>query len=479
MSFRFGAVGMLFLALTLGACGGAGNGPAGDQIAPQEFSDDDLPQWMQDLPEGTPPRDNEHTGQATLFLVQAMQTEGERAEGLYRQALEAALAGIEADPENPQSYYQAGDAYLGLGQIEEGAEMFDRAEEIYPRYVLETELTREQAWVEQFNQGAELSEQGDRDAAAEYFARAHRIYQGRPEAMLNLAEIYGNQGRTEEAAELYREAIELMTGPRAEDMDEEFQEMWDEFLEISYFNRAQLLFRMERYGEAADVYERILQEDPENLTALSNLAASLVAAGREGEAQALYDRLLESPDLNASDYFMIAIGLYQGEAWEQSARAFRESLDRVPENRDAAFNLAQTLYLAENWEELVAVTERLLEIDTHNETAYRFRAQGLVQLEDQQTAVEALEQMEALPFYVDQLELHPGEGGVSVVGLVVTNAGDPGSTADLRFHFYDVEGNQVGSEDISVELPQPEEAVQFQLDHMTNEPVFAFRYEVL
>lgn len=484
MSFRFGAVGALLLTFALGACASAGNGDpddSGTTVAPQEeMSEEDLPQWIQDLPEGTPPDDNDHTGEATLFLVQAMQADEDRAQELYRQALEAAEAGIEADPENAQSYYQAGEAHLGLGNLEEAARMFDRAEEIYPRYVIETEAVREEAWIEEFNRAVEISEEeGDREASAEYFERAHTIFQGRPEAMLNLAEIYSAQERYQEAADLYGQAIDIMTGPRAEGMDEEYLETWDEFLGIAYFNRAQLLFRLEDYDEAAEMFEAVLDRDPENLEAVANLAASLVAAGREDEAEDLYNELLDNPDLEPSDYFMIAVGLYQSEAWPEAARAFRESWERVPQNRDAAFNLAQSLYLAEEWQDLVDITDEVLELDRFNETVYRFRAQALVQLENQEAAVQTLEEMEALPFYVSALELHPQEGGASVVGQVTTRQGEPGTSVDLRFYFYDAEGTEVGTADTSVELPQPDEAVQFQADLQSDQPIFAFRYEVL
>jgi tetratricopeptide (TPR) repeat protein len=478
MSFRSGAVGAIMIfALALAGCASPGNGAPDARPA---ISDEDLPQWMQDLPEGEPPRDNEYTDQATLFLIQAMGSEGEDRAGFLDLALEAAREGIEADPENPQSYYQAGEALLGLDRLEEAAQMFDRAEEIYPRYVIETEFLREEAWLEAFNQGAELSQAGSVEAAVPHFERAHAIYQHRPEAMLNLAEIYQNQGRTDEAIGLYARSVEVMTSPRAEEMDDEFKANWDTFMEVARFNQAQLLFQQERYAEAAAIYEAILEEEPENLMAISNLAVALVAQGRGDEARAIYDDLLNRPGLTARDFFSIGVGLYQSDDFEQAARAFGETFERVPGHRDAIYNMAQSLYLADDFEALLEATRPLLEVDTHNENAYRFRAQSLVQLDRQDEAIAVLEEMEALPFYVDALELQPANGGVAILGLVINQHQDPGTQVRLRVHVYDEQGSRLGSEDVTVQLGAPEEAVQFQ-GNVSVEPrsAFGFRYEVL
>lgn len=480
MSFRFGAVGALVLAFALGACATAGNGEAeGEGAMAPQFSEEDLPQWMQDLPEGTEPRDNEHTNEATLYLVQAIQEEEEeQAQRRYQQALDAAMEGIQLDPENAQSYFQAGEAHLGLGNLEEGAAMFDRAEEIYPKYIWETEVLREEAWIDEFNRGAELSQAGDFDAALPHFERAHMIYQGRPEAMLNLAEAYTSRDRLEEAGDLYAQAIEIMTGPRADDMDEEVTADWDTFLEVAYFNRAQILFMEERYAESAEIYELLLEQDPESLSALSNLAVAYSAAGNQARAQELYDELLRRPDLDASDYFMIGVGLYESEEWMQSSRAFGEAWERVPNHRDAAFNYAQTLFLAEEWEELMGMWERLNQLDPHSRTAYQFQIRALAETDQEQAAVALIEEMEELPFYIDGLELHPVEGGVVLAGALINNTAEPGTTVNLTVYFYDLENSQMGTAQASGQLGEPQEAVQFQADLATDQAVFGYRYEV-
>jgi tetratricopeptide (TPR) repeat protein len=235
MRVRFGATAALAFALALGGCASAGNGPS---VSTGFGAPEDLPDWVAELPEGTEPRDNDHTGQATLALLQ----------GNFEEALESARAGIEEDPENPQSYFQAGEALLGMGELEQAAEMLDRAEEIYPRYILETMGLREQAWIDEYNLAFEAIEAEDDAAAVRQFERAHSIYQNRPEAMLNLASIYAQEGQDDRAIDYFSQAIEVIEGPWTERVDDDTRENWMESLEVAQFNKAQLLLRTERYA---------------------------------------------------------------------------------------------------------------------------------------------------------------------------------------------------------------------------------------
>lgn len=479
MNFRRATAGLLglVLAMTLAACGGAGNGP--EQMAPQTWDDEDLPQWIRDLPEGTEPRDDDATQEATLYLLQAQGREGEEARDFYQRALNSAQSAIENDPENPQGYLLAGEAHLGLGNLEEAARNLDRAEEIYPRYMLETEVVREQAWIDHYNEAIESLQAEDTEAAMAHFEMAHVIYQGRPDAMLQLARLYTDRNRNDDAIELYTRAVELIQGPRAQDLDEELVPIWGESLAIAMFNKAQLLFQAERYLEAAEMYESILAEDPDDLMALSNVAISYAAAGEAERAMAVYDDLLSRPDLDARDYFLIGIGLYQVDEFAQAARAFGMSLDAVPGHRDALFNRVQSLFLAEEWEELVEAGQELLELDSHNRPAYQFLAQGLVRLGEEHEAVSIMERMEGLPFEVTDLQVERTGTGVVVLGQVVNRSMAAGTDVRFRVFVYSVDGVEAGQTETTVTLAGVEEPVMLQAEFRTDADVLGFRYEVI
>jgi tetratricopeptide (TPR) repeat protein len=476
MNFRRATAGLL-VTLTLAACGGAGSGP--DQIAPQAWDEEELPQWIRDMPEGTEPRDDDDTQEATLYLLQAQGREGDQAREYYQRALTSAEQAIERDPGNPQAYLLAGEAQLGLGNLNEAADLLDRAEEIYPRYILETEMVREQEWIDHYNDGVSAIEAENHEEALVHFEMAHRIYQGRPDAMLQLARLYNEGGRAAEAIEVYRDAIALVEGPRSEGLDEELQPVWEEAGIIARFNMAQLLFQQERYLEAAEMYEAVLAQDPDDLMALSNVAISYAAAGESERALAVYDDLLGRPDLDARDYFLIGIGLYQVDEFSQAARAFGMTLESVPGHRDALFNRVQSFFLAEEWEALVEAGEQLLEVDTHNRPAHQFLAQGLVRLGQEHEAVAIMERSEALPFEVSELQSQRTPQGVAVLGQVENRSMAPGTTVRFRVFIYSVTGEEVGRTETTVTLGQVEEPVMLQAEFRTNADVLGFRYEVI
>ncbi len=477
MSFRKGLAATLGLAFLAGGCATAGTGG----VTP--MMEGDLPEWVEELPEGTPPEDNQYTEEAVLFLLQAQQfADGEEAEEGFQDALQVALDGIEAYPENPQSYMQAGEAYMGLRDYAGADSMFTKAEELYPRYVVETDMHREEAWIDLYNTAIEHNEAGDLQSAIDYFEQAHQIYRLRPEAMINLGAAYTEVGREDDAVEMYTQAAELLDGGLPEyrmPEDEELLEAWAELEEVAVFNRAQLFLRLENFEEAIGAFEAILERDPDNLMARSNLAVSLVETGRDEEAAAIYEELLADPDMTPQDLFQVGVGLYQVDAFDQAADAFEAVLERIPNHRDAIFNLAQTYFLAENWEALEHAAERLIELDPYNEDAYRFLAQSLVERGDENAAVEWLEEMEALPFGLQELTLQQVEGGFVLVGMVTNRTMDEGTPVRIRFNFTDVDGQTVESEEVEVPAPGADGAAEFQVDLPTDEVLFAFDYEVL
>ena len=188
------------LAFLVGGCAGGG---APGAVAPQAVADEDLPAWVLALPEGELSRDNDHTATASLFLAQ----------GAYDQAVESAQAGMQFDPTNPQSFLQAGQAYIGLGDLEAADEMFEQVEVLSPRAVLEVNFYRETEWIDGFNAAVGAMQAGDTGGALAAFERAHTIYQGRPEAMVQLGALYQQDGRLDDALALFTEAVELIAGP--------------------------------------------------------------------------------------------------------------------------------------------------------------------------------------------------------------------------------------------------------------------------
>jgi len=499
MNFRARVAGIFGLTAALGACGGGGGGAAPGAVAPQAALPADMPAWVLALPEGEAPRDNDQTDQAALFLFQAQSTDDPaRAQSTYQQALGAAQAGIQLDPTNPQSHLQAGQAHLGLGDLRAADAALTEAERLYPRYAVDVGYIRETEWINAFNQGVTALQANDQPTAITALERAHSIYRGRPEAMIQLGALFSLTNQPEEAAEMFGAALEMMAGPLAERIeDAALLATFPENIEIARFQRAQLLFQLERYDESAELYQQVVDANPGDLMAVSNLGAALVAAGNTERASEIYEQLLARTDLRVRDYNLIAVGAYNGDLFLQAADAFGRAHELLPQNREYLYLQAQSLFLYVNppagtvvaardtavvmatTEQLVDVATRLTQLDTHNRNGFRFLLNALVKLgRDETEIVPILEAMEAAPFEFPNLQLGAVDGGYVLAGELTNWSGAPGSTANVTFRFYDEAGTAVATEQMTMTLPGAEETVAFQVEVPTQAEILGFNYVV-
>ncbi|MDE2982481.1 MAG: tetratricopeptide repeat protein [Gemmatimonadota bacterium] len=459
------------VALSGCASGGGGGGGGGEE-------------------EGFPPRENDDTRSAELFLTQA-ETLGDPSR--FQNALTAAMAAILDDSTNPLGYYQAGRAQVGLGDHVAADTLFEMATELYPAYDQDVRIQRETAWIALFNAAIDPLDTGDSEEGIRFLQSAEVIFPGqRPEALINLAVTYNQVGRIDDAIEAFGAALDIIRGPRMQEADSVTAASWAESEMNVSFNRAMLLSQEGRYDEAIGEYERFLEGNPGDVAALSSLASVLSEAGMADSAQAIYDNLLTgAAELGMRELFNIGVGLYGAassasepsvgqELFGRAADAFRQVAEVAPENRDAVFNLAQSLYEAGNWEELIPVARELLDLDGYNPDSYTILAQGLVETDQSQEAVQILQTREGLAFRIEESSLAPRTaGGGSVSGQLVNNTLDPGTVVTIRVHFNGEDGAEVGAIDIRVTAPAQGAAELFRADLTSDESVLGYYYEVV
>ena len=470
MKFQLGVLLAAGMVIVAGGCA-AGSGGGGGDVP--------LPPGME---EGVPPRDNMFTRTATLALSQAMQNpdSAERA-ARYQDALTASLEGIENQPTNPQSYRQAGEAYVGLNDLAGADSMWTKAEELYPLYSFDLNPLREQQWVARFNMAVNLIQSGNAEGAIPVLESAHAIYRGRPEAMLNLGSAHAQLGNDSAAVEWYRISLDLLRGPDFEAQPEEVQATWSQNEEVAAFNLAQILAQAGRNEEAEQAYRTYLERSPDNVTALSNLAVVLMAMDRNDEASEIYQGLLARTDLDSRDYYVTGIGLYNAESYSMAAQAFGRSYELIPQSRDALYNYAQSLYLAGELDDLYSAAMSLVEMDPYNNNVYRLLAQGLMAQGDTTEAARVLEEdMSTLAFEIEGTFLQPFSGGGGVVtGELINNSLDAGGSIDIRVIFYGSDGAVVGTQEVTVQVPVAEMREVFRVQMDTDQDVVAYRYEVI
>ncbi len=474
MKVRLGLV-LATAALLLGTgCasgGGPSAGPAGATLPSGEV-----------LPPGIRPQDNEHTKSADLYLTQAQAaTDPAQQQQRYQQALEEAKAGINANPENAKSYFQAAQADVGLNNFAEAATMFDKAEELYPRYVLETEPYRERGWVNAYNQAIVPMGSGNLEEAARLFEMANRLYDQRPEAYLQLGTIYSQLGEYDRSIENYQHAMDLLEESKeAQLADTATAESWQDLWSISTTGLGQALTANGDFQAAADLYGRLLQEDPNNAELIGALAGVLTELNMPDSVEVLYDQLLSRPGLSERDLFNAGVGLYQIGQYDRAAQAFRAAAEMDEFNRDARLNLALTYNAAEDWEDLVPAARQLLEVDPLNGTVWIFLTRAYSELGETEEANTVFQEYQSIGYELTEIHLNQlPEGGTEILGTLQNNSAEPGTTVTLRFHLGDENHQEAGTVDVRVQLPEVEQTTTFRGLFDSPTPVSGYWYEVI
>ncbi|MCY4572283.1 MAG: tetratricopeptide repeat protein [Gemmatimonadetes bacterium] len=447
------------------------------------------------------PRQDTHTNSAEFFLLRA--PEADNPAEAFQQGLAAAMNGILQNPTNPLAYLLAGRAQIGLGPHLSPDSMiaaslaadslFTRAEELYPPYLEETVVHRENAWINLFNASLEVMDT-DTDVGIWMLETSEVVFtRMRPEALHNLGVIYGNEGRFDEAIDTYGALLDVVRS-RIEEVDSVTAASWRQREQDATFNRANILTRAERYEEAAQTYVEYLESAPGDVQALSGLAGALASGGQADSAQAIYNSLLDATGLGVRQYMDIGVGLYRSAQtvdtavvdpkpiYGEAARAFRFAADISPRNRDAVYNMGQSLAEAEDWEALVPIADQLLELDAYNPQTYLLRALALNGVGEQEEAIEVYTQADSLGFKIEYPSpaLAPRTGGGGVASLLLTNNSlDPGTPVEIRVHFSGDDGRDLGSVDIRVEAPGQGVTVTADADLSNSETVSGFYVEVL
>lgn len=458
MRFRSGMIFALGATLALSGCAAGAASGGGPATSPTGKV----------YPEGTPPSESRFTAPANLFLAQQQ----------FQRALESAQQGIAADSTNPQHYFIAGQALVGLGRFDDAMEMFDRAQAIYPAYELEVEPAREQAWATAFNEGVEAYNAGDMDAAIAAWSRANAVYGLRPEGFLNLAVIYTQQNQYDQAIQAYRAGLRAIDSrPQTRELTPEELTEREESKGTMLENLAQLLTFTEQFAEAETLYRQQLAADPDDIELQSNLALSLARQGKEAEAQAIYSRLLSQPGLSGSDLFNIGVALFNAKSFDQAAEAFRRVTETMPNSRDAWYNYANALYAGNEFAALVPVAERLMTVDPLNENSALILARAYREAQQNPKALAALQANEEVPVHVEDLEMRPGASQTTVRGRVIGNKAAAGSPVRLRFTFYGPTGAEVGTQTVNVSAPAADASANFEV--VLPQAASAYKYELV
>jgi tetratricopeptide (TPR) repeat protein len=413
--------------LLLAGCAGARAGPRGPVVSPTGIV----------YPLGTPPFETQYSQTATLHL--------RRSDPV--RALELAREGMAADSANPIHYFLAGVASARLGLYQQADALFDEAQRIYPAYELDVEPERVSAWAEAFNRGLEAYADGMDERAIEVWRGATVMYRMRPEAHRNLASLLRQEGRFEEAVQLYGDLlVGLQELPATRVLDEgELAERAAARVDAEA-SLTELLLIDGRWVEVEPLLRARLSREPENRQLRQDLASALLGQGRQDEARTIYEGLLAGSELGAADLHNLGVALFTAGAPQRAAEAFGRLVEHRPSSRDAWFNYANALMAAGDWTGVVAAGDRLLSLDPLGERSALMVARGHLETGDQQRALARLERIDGAPVHLEGLALRVAGSVARFEAQVVGNVAPAGSVLTLRFTFSDDEGKETSVE---------------------------------
>lgn len=450
-----------------------------------------------DLAEGERPRENNQTREAERQIGLAMLASGDAAEQACRAALAQLDQAIAADPRNPLPWRMAGEAYICLQMYAEADSVLDEAEELRPVYKVEIDPMREQAWIDVYNAGAETYNTGAIEAAVEQLEDGVTIYDGRPELRMFLGQVYMELGENDEAADHLMAALEMM-------QDEALLARFDSATVAGWAEQeedlppaiAQALMNAGRLQEAIGILKPLLEADPANAPYARSLANLYAQTGQVDSARAVFQRLENTPgaELSSFDYYVIGTGYHDMEDFERAATSFGSALRVAPNDRDAAEWRARSYFeLVTGAEEagatpdpahvegLVAAAEKWLELDPNSGTAHTMLAQALVKANPDNPRInEVVEQIEALPVRIENLELRRGStGGGTIFGDLQNVSLEAGQNVTVRFTFYGEGGAQLGTQEAVVRLPPQNATGLVEVNFQSDQDIQGYTYQVM
>lgn len=439
---------------------------------------------------------------ANLYLDRARDnTNPQEQRDLFQKTLDISLEGIQKDDDNAQHYARAGQGYIGLGDLVGADSMLTKAEQLAPACKDEIEQIRYNAWAGAFNTGISHLRSSDIEKALTQFELASVIYQGQPEALLQLGSLYAHKAQDLQLADgaaakaqadsLYEKAI--ASYEKAVAVAEQ-----PDHKEIAAFNLAQLLATHERYEEAVEAYRAYLEGNPDHVVAQTNLGIMLLsladhlesqdapeakarAEAARTEAKELYSELSNRPDLTLDDLRQVGGGLLTLGDYAAAARTYRFVLEERPYDYDALLRLANSFYLADQADSLLSVAQTLVERYPNQANTMAFLAHAHRELGDTKAALRVLEAREALKIEVVDLDARfdAQTNALTVSGRIQNRALTPGTPVRLRLELLDHEGQIVATEEISKPARATESSVDFEATFETSEQIAGFRYSIL
>jgi predicted TPR repeat methyltransferase len=163
-------------------------------------------------------------------------------------------------------------------------------------------------------------------------------------------------------------------------------------------------------AQAAVLYERVLETNPDHAEAFHGLGVIASQLKRHSHAVELLARAAELKPSSAAIHHSLAVGLQAAERWEESANAFARAISLDPSATQSILRLGVTLRLLGRLEDSAACFIRASQMEPDNMDAHNNL--GVVRLEQGRLEEAAVNFQRAVGLRPDCAEAHNNLGAV-------------------------------------------------------------------
>jgi len=328
-------------------------------------------------------------------------------------------------------WYLYGEVYVLNHDLVGADSAYTRAEAATdPECKREIQRERFNEWVPLQNAATQIMNDNP-DSALALFRKANVIYRSRPNAFVNMAGIFYNQGHTDSAIAYFRLAARSTDDRASEDLRE-----------TALFNAARLLTReavdtaavraeaqrrnvsdsvvkMGYYEQAESAYREVLRMRPRDLPAQASLASVLSAQHRDADARVVYDSMLAHTDsADALDLMDAGTALFRSRQFELAARAFNLGLEKDRCDRDGLYNLSNVYLAMKDSVRMLDAARRLVAVDSMNRTSLQVLARAWQDTGNKDSTLHVLLRADSLPWEMSVLRFEPSDTSATLHGMV-------------------------------------------------------------
>ena len=262
--------------------------------------------------------------------------------GQYDKAMSHYNKVIQIKPDEVSTYVHLGVMLANQGRIDEAISLYRKAIERKMEYPSQLHV----------GLGTYLLQQGKIEEAIYEFDYAVKL---KPDALTfnNLGVALGLKGRTDEAMQCHKKAIQL--DPKNAE---------------ARYNLGNILLSQNKLKQAISEYEKALSIKPKYTKANINLAVALERESRFDEAIEYADKAVKTEPNNVDAQYNLAVSLGQQGRLDEAIDHFGKTVELDPNNVDAHFGLAQALVYKNRLQEAIDEYRQVLRLQPQDADTY-------------------------------------------------------------------------------------------------------------